>query len=357
MNHCWPPIGSYIFRMTAENHHYVPKFILRNFLTDPKKEQVSVFDKQTDRTFQTSIRNVMAETRFNEFAFDDNWIASFEPIACGAENLLLPHYRQVVAERKLSADPMQKAALAFLVAFQFLRTRAQRERWKDVEQMIVQKVEAMGGKMQDMKGWEDWRPNSEDDHKRDHLLSMRDSISEFTQIIASKDFLLAEATPDRLFYIPDTPVCLSNSLDHGPYGNLGLSVRGIEIYLPLSNDLMLCAWCPSILEELRTAHAKGKDQRRSELLGLVSQGKILISQVKPIINQFEDMECNINNLIACADNGIPISSASDNMDFYNSLQVSWATRYVVCPSNQYGLAKKFNREKPEFRNGRRFKLN
>lgn len=341
--------------MAAENHHYVPKFILRNFLTEHSKEQVSVYDKHTNRTFKTSIRNIMAENRFNEFSFDDSWIASFEPVACGAEDILLPHYRQVLAERKLNHDPMQKAALAFLIAFQFLRTRAQRDRWKDVEQMIVQKVESMGGRMQDVKGWESWKISDCNDNKRDHLLSMRDNIAEFSAIVAQKDFIIAESKKGTKFYISDNPVVLRNSRNLGPYGNIGLAVPGIEIYLPLSADLMLCAWCPSLLEGMRREHVDGKFLRRNEIVQNLRRGRITFPQIEPIRQKIQESESVMDEFFSSIDNGVPISSTVENMQFYNSLQVIWATRYVVCPNDTYEIARTVNNESPQFRDGVRFR--
>ena len=109
--------------MAAENQHYVPKFILRQFLSNKKREQVSVFDKHTEKTFVTSIKNMMAERRFNDFTFDDEWIASFEPIACAAEDQVLPSYRKVLKDRLLDNSPEQKADLAMMLAFQLLRSK------------------------------------------------------------------------------------------------------------------------------------------------------------------------------------------------------------------------------------------
>lgn len=40
----------------AQNQHYVPKFILRNFLSNEAKEQVTVFDKETGRCFPSNIK-------------------------------------------------------------------------------------------------------------------------------------------------------------------------------------------------------------------------------------------------------------------------------------------------------------
>ena len=76
--------------MAAQNQHYVPKHILRNFLSDSENERVTVFDKLEEKSFVSSIKNVMAERQFHDFFFDENWMASFEPIACAAEDQLLP---------------------------------------------------------------------------------------------------------------------------------------------------------------------------------------------------------------------------------------------------------------------------
>lgn len=96
----------------TQNQHYVPKFILRQFLADTDGERVAVYDKQTDKTFVTSIRNVMAENRFNDFLFDDDWIVSFEPLACAAEDQVLPTYQNILKTRRLDNSPREKAGLA-----------------------------------------------------------------------------------------------------------------------------------------------------------------------------------------------------------------------------------------------------
>jgi hypothetical protein len=57
--------------MAAEKQHYVPQFILRQFLANERDERVTVYDKHDDKTFVTSIKNIMAERRFNEFYFEE----------------------------------------------------------------------------------------------------------------------------------------------------------------------------------------------------------------------------------------------------------------------------------------------
>lgn len=337
--------------MAAQNQHYVPKFILRQFLSDEGKERVAVYDKQADRAFVTSIKNVMAERRFNDFVFEDDWIVSFEPIASGTEEMILPAYRQVLEDRRLSNDPHQKAALALLLAFQFLRTKAHRDRWKGLQDQLQAHIQSLGGRMEDVEGWEDWKPASEDQLKREHLVAIRHSLTEFTHIMAAKDFVLAEASPGRSFYLGDNPVSLHNRRDFGPYGNLGLAVPGIEIYLPLSANLMLCAWCPSILAEIRQTHEEGKKERRSEALARVLSGTLSAMQMKGLLDSIRPMEDQTEDFLSAAAEGRPLSQDSDNMDFYNSLQTQFASRYIVCQIADFDLARRYNREFPEFRSG------
>ncbi|TIP06441.1 MAG: DUF4238 domain-containing protein [Mesorhizobium sp.] len=341
--------------MAAENQHYVPKFILRQFLSDKKRERVSVFDKHTEKTFVTSIKNIMAERRFNDFTFDDEWLASFEPIACTAEHQTQPSYEKVLKDRRLDNSPEQKAALAMMLAFQLLRTKAARDQWQAVEDAIVKKVEESGGRMQDVKGWEDWQPMTEDRLKREHLLSIQGSIGEYAQIIAAKDFVLAEPSPGRSFYLGDNPVCLANALDFGPYGNLGLAVQGIEIYMPLASDLMLCAWCPSIIHGLREAHKRAKEARQAEAVSRVMKGELSAAGMRQLLDSAKATEEPVAELLSAFKEGHPVTSNDANMDYYNSLQTSYAYRYIVCQQADFALARRFNSENPALRRGSRLR--
>lgn len=341
--------------MAAQNQHYVPKFVLRQFLADEANERVNVYDKHEDRSFVTSIKNIMAERRFNEFVFDDDYIASFEPIACGAENQVLPPYREVVEQRRLSDAPEQKAALAIFLAFQFLRTKANRDQWLAMEEEVIKLVEGSGGRMQDMQGWEDWQPATEDSLKREHLTSIHHRIGEVSQIIATKDLLLMEAAPGTSFYLGDHPVVLANSRDFEPYGNIGLAVEGIEIYMPLSADLLLCAWCPSLLGDIREGLLNAKRELEADALARLMRGELDAVGMREALEEFATKTQPQEELLTLAAEGQPIDSTPDNMDYYNSLQTSWAYRYVISRDGDFELARRVNRENPHLKRGRRMK--
>jgi hypothetical protein len=333
------------FAMPAQNQHYVPQFILRQFLRDAAKEQVWVYDKHSERTFATSVKNIMAERRFNDFVFEE-WIVSFEEIASHIENMVLPRYRKVIEGRCLEGTPEEKADLAFLIAFQFMRTKANRQFIVRLEEEIRKRIEASGGRMEDIDGW---RPLTEDTVKQEHLTNIKRDIGEFAQLIAAKDLLLLEASPGREFYLGDNPVCLHNDQKYGPYGNLGLAVPGIQIYLPLTADLLLCAWCPSIIAGLKAQVQEARAQAEREAIGALMAGRISAAQMRQhLIGLFDPAE----DTLRAYERRTPMSSTVQSMDFYNSLQVGYAHRYVVSKRGDFALAQRHNAEFPRLRQGR-----
>jgi hypothetical protein len=335
--------------MTAQNQHYVPRFILRQFLSDVEKEQVHVYDKHTDKSFVTSVKNIMAERRFNDFVFED-WIVSFEGIATGIENIVLPSYRRVIERRQLDGTPQEKVDLAFLVAFQLLRTKGHREYGTAIEDEIRKRVESEGGKMEDIKGW---APSTENTIKQEHLTFIREHIADFAGIIAQKDFALITSMPSRSFYLGDNPVCLHNERDFGPYGNLGLAVEGIQIYMPLSADLMLCAWCPTVMAASRKMLDDAKQTVERDGLSALMAGRTTADKMRQNLDASRAQFRVAESMHEAFAGRRPIDSVDATMDFYNSLQLSYAHRYVISREGDFAFARKYNRENPEVRHGHR----
>lgn len=338
--------------MAAENQHYVPKFILRQFILNPEKEQVRVYDKLKNTEFTTSVKNIMAERRFNEFVFEYH-IASFEQIAGAIEDRLLPAYRTVLKSELLDHTPEQQAALAFFIAFQFVRTKSHRDLWKQMTDAIAKKLEAMGGDIKDIAGYEEL---TEDNLKKHHLLTLRQTVAEFAPIIAAKNFLLMRAPKGRSFYLGDNPVVMHNAEEHGFYGNIGLAVRGIEIYLPLSSKLVLCALCPSIAAKLRSEWESSQKVGQLDLIRAASAGKITISDVMKIRDQMRPVNDHAELLIKKFEEGGTIDGKEDQVDFINSLQTMHASRFVICKKGDLSLAKRHNAEFPKFRSGIRLSM-
>ncbi|MFP5513745.1 MAG: DUF4238 domain-containing protein [Alphaproteobacteria bacterium] len=97
-------------KQRAEDQHYVPKSILRNF-TRGHKEKVCVFDKQSGKEFETNLRNILAERRFNDVFVGDRYI-SLEPAVTELEGTLLSPLRRVVEARRSGPDTRGTRILA-----------------------------------------------------------------------------------------------------------------------------------------------------------------------------------------------------------------------------------------------------
>lgn len=351
----FPPLwaGKMPQAQAAQNQHYVPKFILRNFLSNSEKEQVHVFSKSSRKGFTTSIKNIMAERRFHEFNINESYLASFEESVCRVEEMLLPAYRSVVESRRLDGTPEQKAHLAMLVAFQLLRTRLQRDQFMDIERQLAEHLEQHGGSIEDIDGYE---PLNDDVLREQHIRFMRDAAGDFAQIIGAKDFLLLEAPRGRHFYLSDNPVTMHNSQpSDGFYGNMGLACEGIEVYMPLTSNLQLCAWCPSLLGNMREKNAESKRQLAAAILSpamvRVADPTLLMEQLK----QLREYRATIEDTLNRAAEGVPLSASGENMDFHNALQVGQAREHLICQKADFDLAKRFMAEYPDSK-GRRVSL-
>jgi hypothetical protein len=118
-----------------------------------------------------------------------------------------------------------------------------------------------------------------------------------------------ETTPAHPFFIGDNPVTLQNNTQpKGPLrGNLGLAVRGIEIYLPVSSTLTLAFFCRSHEEIVRDGVERMRTIMVRDLGHSMGFGDLLKWR-----RAFRT--------------GVPLSSSPDNVLNHNSLQVHHAER-------------------------------
>lgn len=345
-------------KQAAQNQHYVPKFILRKFLANPHKERVNVFQKSTRKQFQTSIANIMAERRFNEFQIDENYYASFENAACRVEEAVLPAYEALIERKQLTGTPEECAMLGLFLAFQMLRTRAYRDHMQDMFQQIHDKFVGMGLEHEEIA---ELGNLTENDATKNHLKSLRDSISQFSSIISEKDFFLVEAPKGHCFYLADNPVTLHNDIKHvGFGGNLGLSVTGIQIYVPLSSKYMLAAYCPSILADFRKKSTEQKLLMRQIKASSVLAAAPLTGQRRlEFTEQVSALQLGmdrIDRFITATTEGTPLTATAENMDFYNAMQVGSARDFVVCEHGKFDLAKRFVKENGSTNGGLRMNV-
>ena len=153
----------------------------------------------------------------------------------------------------------------------------------------------------------------------------------FAPHFENKDWLLFETTRDDPLFISDSPVVLDNEVNHRSYGNIGLAVKGIQIYVPLSSTLCLALFCPSILEALDQAIVRLEIQLRH----------------RPQPASLKDSRAFLDR----AKSGAPIKLEPANVERLNSLQVKMSHRFVFCEMNSFKLVDRMLDKHPHFKTG------
>ena len=159
---------------------------------------------------------------------------------------------------------------------------------------------------------------------------------QYAEHILNKSWLLFESDAATPFYISDNPVALQNQIEErGPLrGNLGLAVRGIEIYLPISSTLTLAFYCRSHEMSIRD----GVDRIRASLV----KDPDFPMDFGPMLDWMRALR-----------KGTPLASTPDNVLNHNSLQVMRAERYVFCSVGDFALVQDMLKDEPRFRVGPR----
>lgn len=213
--------------------HFVPQFYLRNF-----GDELYCFDKKNDEKFKTTPNNVALKPDF--YGGEYEGIPSLETIFSQLENRHAVAIKNLIEKQDYYALPHdQKLAVCEFLAFQYLRTEESR---KNITHLMESLYHLVGSKIipENLK-----IKLSEKGSVGMHLDIMREyrrlAILFFNMKISV--FLNKTTIP---FWTSDNPVSKQNEYDTNPYGNLGITNKGIEIHLPLTPTLCLYALDPTI---------------------------------------------------------------------------------------------------------------
>jgi len=129
---------------------------------------------------------------------------------------------------------------------------------------------------------------------------------------------------------------MQNMQKFGPYGNIGLAVRGIEIYFPLSKTLCLGMYCSTIEKEIREGYNKYK----------------LLYQIDPVAaNRIMKDPHAIEKMMAGFDSKTTFQFIPENVVNQNALQVEYSARFVLSNTDDFSLAEQMIKDNPKFREG------
>jgi hypothetical protein len=229
-------------------HHYVPRFLLRRFGTG-KKDHLYVFDKHNGTVFKKAASKLAAENGFYDFEFQ-GFPMTIESSLADLESRAANQIRRIVDERQLHPlDPIERSELSQFFAVQLVRTRGFLEMTRHCFSLMEALLRKEG--VPDDFFEPDPEIGSRENAERANMIRMIcNAPKDFAPAIVEKDWILLQTDSKHPFLIGDNPLTMHNLIDRGPRGNLGLMVKGIELYFPLTPNLALGMWCASHREML-----------------------------------------------------------------------------------------------------------
>ena len=327
--------------MAAQHQHYVPRLLLRGFLSRDAKRaeqrQVHVFDFEKERSFTASIDKIMGETRFNDFWVDDETLGSIEPWTSRIETHVAPLVGRIRAEKTLQRTSEEFADLSLFVAFQFMRTKKMRLLPERLDAQMRKHVRSMGFTTDRIHGLFDLNAEG---LKREHIRHQVRNFEKYVELIAQKEFFLMTAPAGHSFYIGDHPVVLHNDEPKTLHtGHLGIGAAYIQIYLPLSSDVLLCAYDKAVLGKMMKAADKARNEEvAGYALSKLMAGEISAAQMKRSVEAARDLD-PVAAMIKAIRAGRPIAVGPEQVQYYNSLQAFFAHRFVIDPEDSFSVAR------------------
>jgi hypothetical protein len=324
-------------------NHYVPVFILNYFAT---RGRICVFDKHTLKNFKLPTKRAMCERDYNNVCTND-LVISFENRFSHIENLAAPIVATIVQHKSLDhLCDMDLAALHMFVALQLARAKPRR-----LDQTAITN--------EVRRRWPEIKINPDPDRISDpefeKLSSLKATfgiLDSLTRHLVPKHmFLMVRDCKDNL-YISDNPLVMHNQRTFGPYGNIGLAVLGIEIYYPLSPNVVLTYFCPSSLKLFEEKQIEAERQVSSffatklvSRVGLSMADTVLLAEMRAEIKRSKDYYRLLKEHRV-----VPMDA--QNVLYLNSLQMMSSHRFIAAQKADFSFARNALKEKPSWREGR-----
>jgi hypothetical protein len=334
-------------------HHYVPRLLMKRFAVErrPGQFQIQAFDKSNDRVFATAIENIAVESDFNALERDGVRV-SLEAGMGKIESAAAEPIARIVQGGTLVGMTMEdRAAIDLFCALQFARGTGMRAQFSALAEGVEARARAIVGAdaRLDLVG-------DAEGMKAAALQLIVGSLLEFTGRFNDKDLLLLQAIEGEDFLLGDNPVAMQNARQFGPYGNIGLGVPGIEIYMPISSRFSLAYWCPTLLHQMREGAALA-DQRllQARAMSVVGQG-VTRAAALAALPEIEALRARLRRIPDGHLAGAAVAADAGNVTRLNSLQVRWGERFVMSRDGGFDIARRMIADDSAFRQGMRPRL-
>jgi hypothetical protein len=316
-----------------ENQHYVPKMLLRNFAIQQGAkrgtEQIHVFDKQRGRAFVSNIRNVAAANEFYDLGEGsiEQSLSELEDRASKALNCItsLPSLSDLT--------DLDRVWFSIFCSVQLMRTQGMRDRVRRVNDEIVQHIRKMGHDPNKVEGF---RPMSDIDIKAMTMVSLVQSLKTQPPLFYDKSWFLLETSADQPFLIGDHPITLHSDKNFGAYGNLGVALPGIQIYLLLTPQLALAMWDKAVAADAREqiAHPRAVLDQLKALKPPAEKAAL----VREHIADLERRLAPVDAILAAEQRGGRATASAEMLNLLNTLQLRFSSRFIMSARGDFSFA-------------------
>lgn len=298
---------------SSKKHHYVPQSILKRFSADGAQKQLYVFDKARKTSFPSSIRDAGSENHFNTIEIEGQTI-SFEGLFQTNDDQLAILFEKIISDTSLAVlTAGDRNTLLEVVGAQIVRTKLLRTTIRSIAEQLQASMREAGLYAEEVDGFS----IPTDQQIRCAALASLLDLSAIIAGLQDKRLILFSSPAPMLLWISDNPVVVYNSF---PYGERGLSSPGVEIYFPISSELVLGLYCPSIERKIQQA----------------------LSTDDPNFDREK-----YTNIYKALRDGDTVAIDSTTCRFYNSLQVLQSNRFLYTPKDDFAYAYDILERNPE----------
>lgn len=293
----------------------------------------------------------MSETDFNVAPLKDGYKVDFEKRFTYIENLAKPVLSKIISDRsvaKLNSD--EAATVCTFSVVQMLRSKAFRESMIQMPREIRRRFPEIV--TNDL-------PEFFDDSAFEKFSALRfatENIAELATHLICKRMILFERACKGAIYVSDNPLVMHNDREFGPYGNLGLGVPGIQVYHPISPDLILGMLCPSLLSEMHLEKNKALDRINQARLATFRTGSPTLAADMANYRDLADKAASSTALFQAMFDNQHALIQKQNLYFFNSLQLRSSHRFVAAQQDDFSFARRVMSEQPEWKKPLLFKM-
>jgi hypothetical protein len=305
--------------MPNDNHHWVPKFLIKNFTdVDGRVFRLDIFN---DRTTKVPPKHAASALNFNEFRIDGK-VVSFEDELEKIETRAAPILKRIAASHSITGlKDKEKSSVANFTAAQSFRTEAF---YKGLDpDLSRQEFGTVFGQL--------WR-----------------SAFIVSAEIERRRWAVMKIEHDDVFYLGDHPVVLQDTENPSAAGQLGFDVQGVEAFLPLSPTCALYMPCTSISEQIITGYENALwMHRRTRSAAL--RGQHLVGTDEQSLQLSQRVMRNSHALYQALTTGVAFAAAPENVENLNYLQCAWAHAAVYSNCRDFSFAKQVFSQTPQYR--------